>query len=125
MRQLFRIDKKLDDLVKIKALTILQHYSKAKNARQNEFKSHATLDLFSSLSKLHNNRLKSAFAQLKTGSLKHKHDKALLKHTILNCLNSRLRHFFSRWRETMRKEDIANLVNTEGPVAIELDKARK
>ena len=36
-----------------------------------------------------------------------------------------MKHFFDRWKENMIKENIAKLVNTEGPVAIELDQARK
>ena len=48
-----------------------------------------------------------------------------LKHTVLHNLNYRLRHYFEWWKVNLWKLDIANFVNNEGPVAIELDNARK
>jgi hypothetical protein len=49
LNQLFRIDKKVDDLRKIRAITTLQHYSWSKHARENEAKAHSAGDIASCL----------------------------------------------------------------------------
>lgn len=117
--------KKMDDLSKVKAFTILKEFAVAKTAREAEQKEHASSDLGKLLNSLYLSKLSSSFNKIRTTGLKHKQDQTVLKRVFSQALNYRLQYFFDKWKHTCNKIEVAEQTNAEGEVAVELDSARK
>lgn len=49
----------------------------------------------------------------------------MLRKVVLRTLNYKFRYFFDRWKHNLEREDLAEQCNSEGPVAVEAQKAKQ
>ena len=66
-----------------------------------------------------------ALHQLKIRAFKKDYKYDFLKRVTRHCADYRIRHFFNKWRQYARLEDIAETVNTEGNVVLERNEAMR
>jgi len=70
-------------------------------------------------------RMQSALYSLKNRSQNKDFKERFLQRALMHVAEYRIKHFFSKWRHNVDRVNLAEIVNTEGDVVLERNKAQR
>jgi hypothetical protein len=70
-------------------------------------------------------RMQSVLYSLKNRSQNKNFKEKFLQRALMHVCEYRVKHFFHKWRHTVDRINLAEIVNTEGDVVLERNKAQR
>jgi hypothetical protein len=108
-----------------KAFQHWHHTAQSINQREGEAKTHGSRSLAQILDRLLKRRIQGALYNLKNRSQNKDFKERFLQRCLKHVAEYRIKHFFHKWRHNVDRIGLAHIVNTEGDVVLERNKAQR
>jgi hypothetical protein len=125
MRKLVQVAQRCNNLDMAKAFQHWHHTAQSINQREGEAKTHGSRSLAQILDRLLKRRIQGALYNLKNRSQNKYFKERFLQRCLKHVAEYRIKHFFHKWRHNVDRIGLAHIVNTEGDVVLERNKAQR
>ena len=125
MRKLVQVAQRCNNLDMAKAFQHWHHTAQSINQREAEAKTHGSRSLAQILDRLLKRRIQGALYNLKNRSQNKDFKERFLQRCLKHVAEYRIKHFFHKWRHNVDRIGLAHIVNTEGDVVLERNKAQR
>lgn len=123
MRKLVQVTKRVMNLDMAKAFQHWHHTAQSMNQREREAITHGSRSIAQTLDRFLKRRMQSALYALKNRSQNKDFKEQFLRRALLHVAEYRVKHFFHKWKHNVDRIELAHIVNTEGDVVLERNRA--
>jgi len=125
MRKLVQVAKRVMNLDMAKAFQHWHHTAQSMGQREHEAITHGSRSIAQTLDRLLKRRMQSALYALKNRSQNKDFKERFLQRALMHVAEYRIKHFFHKWKHNVDRLELAHIVNTEGDVVLERNRAQR
>lgn len=124
-RKLTQVAQRIKNLDMAKAFQHWHHTAQSIRQREHESSTHGSRSIVQILDRLLKRRMQSTLYALKNRSQNKDFKERFLQRALMHVCEYRIKHFFHKWKHTVDRVNLAEIVNTEGDVVLERNKAQR